>query len=95
MNDAMPNNHAEMLIYIDVEHPCEVSDKIVVGHQMKSVIGDVFTYTAKTHYGAEVDIMFSMKSVGARIVTSVLEVGGATTILRIMSKRIAEDYLKS
>lgn len=93
-SDAIPENHAEIVLYIDVPHDTEVSDKIVVGHQQKSVVGSIMDYTVKTQYGDEVDIVFSMRSVTARIVLSVLETGAMGTTLRYVGRDIATRFLK-
>lgn len=79
-------------IYITGDISCSVGDKVVFANQMKSIISDVMTGTNKTESGEDIDALFSYVSINNRIVLSPELIGTTTTLLKLMSKRVAESY---
>jgi len=68
--------------------------KIVVGNQLKTVVGEVMTYKLTTKSGLKVDAKFGAKSFAARIVSSLLEMGVLASTLEVITKKAVEAYKK-
>lgn len=79
-------------IYITGNLGCSVGDKAVFANQMKSIFSDVMTGTNQTESGDDLDALFSYASINNRIVLSPELIGTTTTLLKLMSKRVAEAY---
>lgn len=63
-----------------------------MGNQMKTVFSNVLTGENQTESGVELDLMFSYLSISNRIILSPEVMGTTNTLLRIMSKKVAERY---
>lgn len=85
-------DHAEVRIYINVNEPLNNGDKIVLGSQLKSVIGEVMNYKLTTRSGLTVDAKMGAKSFAARIVTSLIEVGVRASTLDVITKHAIKAY---
>lgn len=66
--------------------------KGVISHQLKTVIGGVMDKPLLTEDGEEIDIIFGAKSVGARVVESVYQVGTTITLLKLIEKNALSIY---
>lgn len=86
---------AAIQIYITGNADAAVGDKIVVGNQLKSVIANVMSGVNATESGEDLDLLYSYLSISNRIVLSPEVVGTTTTLLKIMSQRVAEAYFKA
>lgn len=78
--------------YITVGVMHGVGDKLVLGNQLKSVVGQVFDGPNETVEGDPVDMRFSYAGVDNRIVLSPMLMGTTNTLLEIISKRAAALY---
>lgn len=79
-------------VYITQRLGAGVGDKGVLGNQMKTVFSNVMTGENQTESGVELDAMFSYLSISNRIILSPEVMGTTNTLLRIMSKKVAERY---
>ena len=82
------------VIVFYITHPVEagIGDKGVFGNQMKSVFANVMTGTNETESGEPIDALFSYLSIANRIVLSPEVMGTTNTLLRKMSKIVANEY---
>lgn len=85
-------NTAEIKIYITVSDSATVGDKQIFSHQLKTTIGEVFQHEITTEDGMEIDAIFGARSVGARVVESVYQIGTATTLLREIGRQAYRIY---
>jgi len=61
---------------------------------MKTVFARVMSGVNETESGEKLDAVFSLTSAEKRIVLSPYLIGTTNTLLRILSKRVAEIYFK-
>lgn len=78
--------------YITSDVGAGVGDKGVFGNQLKTVFGDVMDEPMRTRSGMEVHAVFGGKSVEARIVNSPFLLGPASTVLRVLAKKMVDIY---
>lgn len=78
--------------YITSDVGAGVGDKGVFGNQLKTVFGDVMDEPLRTRSGMEVHGVFGGKSVEARIVNSPFLLGPASTVLRVLAKKMVDIY---
>lgn len=79
-------------VYITTLQPAGVGDKGVVGNQLKTIFGRIMSGKNETESGVPIDAVFSYESIAARIVLSPEIMGTTNTLLRVMSKRVADVY---
>lgn len=79
-------------IYITGDTPAGIGDKGVLANQMKTIFSHVMSGVNKTEGGDDLDVLFSYLSISNRIVMSPEIIGTTNTLLKIMSKRIADRY---
>lgn len=87
-------NQAVIKIYIDVEEPFGFGDKSVFANQLKTTVGEVFTYDITTEDGEPIDAIFGERSVYARIVLSPFIIGTTNTLLEVIRKKAVEAYFE-
>lgn len=87
-------HRAMILIYIDVEVPMGIADKLVIGNQMKSVVGAVLFGDNFTESGEPVDIIFGALSAVNRIVTGLFTGGSLNTVVRIIGEEAYKMYFE-
>ena len=78
--------------YISVEGKLGVGDKGIVGAQLKTTVANVYTDPILTDDGTEVDAIFSLKGLYARIVNSVFLMGTTATVLDKLTKNAVDMY---
>lgn len=83
---------AVIRVYINVSDSASLGDKIVVGNQLKSVIGEVLPYTMRTEAGDVVDGEMGARSFGARIVRSLPMMGERANVLHGTAKEAVKIY---
>lgn len=83
---------AVIKVYINVLDDATTGDKVVWGHQLKSVIGEIMPYTLRTESGHIVDAKVGAKSFAARIVESIIKIGEKGTILHETGKQAADIF---
>ena len=76
----LPIDTVIVRVYIDSTNDAADCDKIVVGHQLKSVIGSILVGENKTIYGEDIDVFFAHMGVNDRIVMN-LTYNGMLTVL--------------
>lgn len=82
-------------IYITGPMGAQVGDKGVFGNQMKTVFSHVMSGINETESGVQVDALFSYLSINNRIVLSPEIIGTTNTLLKVMSKRVADKYFQA
>lgn len=90
--DPLDVDSAAIRIYITGNVGAGVGDKGVFGNQMKSVFSNVMSGINQTESGEDLDALFSYMSISNRIVLSPEVMGTTNTLLRVMSKKVAERY---
>lgn len=80
---------AVIKVYINVRDDATTGDKVVWGHQLKSVIGEIMPYTLRTEAGDIVHAKIGAKSFANRIVESIVKIGEKATILEATGKQAA------
>ena len=84
----------ELKIYIGVNLGLGIGDKLVVGNQAKTVIGEIFDYsiTGKDS-GDTVDMMFGYLGFLYRIIDSPVRMGTTNRVVRLRMRQLAREYL--
>ena len=88
--DPLETNTMEIKYFIEVDNVAGVGEKLVFAHQMKSVIGEVMSGKVETESGEEIDAMFGMRSINARVVLSPIELGTTAALLEVIAKKAVE-----
>lgn len=78
-------------VYIDTTNDAADCDKIVVGHQLKSVIGAILAGENKTEYGEDIDLYFAHMGVNDRIVMNITYNG----MLNVLVKKSNHEALEA
>lgn len=79
-------------IFITDNVPQVTGDKLVVGGQLKSVVGRVMIGENTTENDEPIDLIFGMHSVSNRIVLSPFLMGMANSLLKTISKQAVDIY---
>lgn len=87
-------NTIEIKYYIDAEDYMGIGDKAILGNQMKFTVGDVFFNDVKTTDGTAIDMLFSARSIGNRIVCSPFQIGTTSMLLEKITDNIVDMYFK-
>lgn len=90
--DPLDLDTAAIRVYITGDVGAGVGDKGVFGNQMKSIFSNVMSGVNETESGEPLDAMFGYISISNRIVLSPEVMGTTNTLLRVMSKKVAERY---
>lgn len=90
--DPLDVDTAAIRVYITGNVGAGVGDKGVFGNQMKSVFSNVMSGVNQTESGEDLDALFGYVSISKRIVLSPEVMGTTNTLLRVMSKKVAERY---
>lgn len=84
---------ALLVFYITGHEDFGGGDKCLFGNQMKSTVGAVLEESPMTESGVEVDGLFGVRSIYARIVLSPMLIGTTTSLLKALGKHIADKHL--
>lgn len=85
-------NKLEIKYYIETEDDMGIGDKAILGNQMKFTVGDIFYNDIKTEDDTNVDLLFSSRSIAARIVSSPYLIGTTSMVLDKLSENIVDMY---
>lgn len=88
----LPFEHVVIRVYITGPMAAGVGDKGVFANQMKTIFGRVMAGTNRTESGEDIDAIFGYQSISDRIVMSPEIIGTTNTLLKVMSKRVADVY---
>ena len=80
--------------YITTDVSAGVADKVVVSHQLKTVISKTIDDDIVTESGMPIDMFFGRTSLSARIVLSADIIGTSTLILQLIGKEAVKAYRK-
>jgi len=82
-------------IYLIVKENMGTGDKVIISNQLKSTIGNVLeTSPVATGSNDEIDILFSLQSISARIVNSFTAIGTTSKVLELVGKEAIKLYNK-
>jgi hypothetical protein len=79
-------------VYITHLQPMGVGDKSVFGNQLKSIVGRIMSGRNETLSGTPIGAFFAYSSVSDRIVLSPEIMGTTSTLLGVLSKKVAAEY---
>lgn len=82
----------EIKIYIEVDEPMGIADKAILANQLKFTVGEVFYSKMEAEDGTNVDVLFSTKSINARIVVSPILMGTTGMVLDKLKDNAVEMY---
>jgi len=82
----------EIKFYILVESNMGTGDKAIIANQLKTTVGDIFSYPIVGENGEEIEVLFSARAIYARIVNSPSLMGTTAGLLEHLSKKVAEMY---
>lgn len=88
----LERNQVAVVVYMDQTLDAGIGDKIVIGSQLKSVIGDSVHPDTVTEQGDRVDIKFGALSAAKRIVRSDIIAGVTGLTLQAITKQFIKDY---
>ena len=89
----LPIDTVIVRVFIDSSNDAADCDKIVVGHQLKSVIGSILVGENKTIYGEDIDVFFAHMGVNDRIVMNLTYNGMLTVLTEKSNDRAIEAAL--
>jgi len=84
----------EVKVYLEVLENMGVGDKAIVGNQLKCTVGEVMSKMVTEDETTEVDLIFSAKSIAARIVNSPDLIGTTSMCLKQITKNVCDEYFK-
>lgn len=83
----------QIKIFIEIDLDMGIGDKLVIGNQAKTVVGEVFDYNIHgVESGDEVDMMTSYVGFVHRIIDSPFRIGVTNRLVRLYSKNIVDAY---
>ena len=88
----LPIDTVQIKIYIDSYNSAADGDKAVVGHQLKTVIGNVMHGVNETESGIPIDVKFGYLSVEDRMTGGVISTGTGAVLMRLAGKRAAKAF---
>lgn len=90
--NSLPNGHALIRVYITADVPSNIGDKFVFGNQMKTVVGRILPGINETESGVPIDAVFGWTSIADRITLSPPLIATTNTLLKVVSKKVADVY---
>lgn len=85
---------AEIKIYIKTTDTMGIGDKGIVSNQLKFTVGEVFNYDMIADSGDEIELVFSQRSVSARITNSGELIGTTSMLLEKLTQEAVNTYFK-
>lgn len=79
-------------VYLIQDDLVGLGDKVVYGHQLKSIVSETISYPIVGERGDIVDAIFGYKSISNRIVLSPLLMGTTISLLKIVAKKAISAY---
>lgn len=79
-------------VYIDSQYGSGDGEKVVFGHQLKSVVRRIMVGRNESKSGLPIDAIFSYSSISNRIVNSPEVLGTTNVLMRLLSERMAKAY---
>ena len=88
----LQKGEVEIKFYIDVNNGMGIGDKMILSNQLKCTIGSVWDETITTDDKTEIDCLFSLRAISARIVLSPLLIGTTSMVLEKLTEKALEEY---
>jgi len=82
----------EIKYYLELSERMKTGDKAIIGHQLKTTVTNVNQHPILTESNEEIDMLFSLRGVYARIVNSAFYMGTTATLLNLVGKKAYEMY---
>lgn len=79
-------------VYVTEQIGMSAADKIVVGNQLKATVTTYYNDNIQTEDGADVDVLFSAKSVDNRVVLDAELIGTTSTLCVAMTENVVDAY---
>lgn len=83
---------AEIKIYIKTVDSMGIGDKGIVSNQLKFTVGEVFNYDMKTEDGTDIELVFSQRSVSARVTNSAELIGTTSMAMEKLTEKAVLEY---
>jgi len=84
----------EIKVYINTGVSMGIGDKAILSNQLKFTVGEVYNYDITTTDKTPVDILFSSRSIAARIVNSPYLIGTTSMLLDKIADKAIDIYFK-
>lgn len=88
----MDKNQVGIIVYITSDVSMGEGDKVVFGHQMKSIVSRILLGKQETEDGIPIDAVFSYDSMARRVVLSAELMGTTNSLLKHVSKLAIQAY---
>lgn len=88
----LPLDSVIIRVYIAGKAGAADGDKVVLSHQLKSVVARVMVGKNETESGVPIDMKFGYKPVSKRIVNSPVLNGTTATLIKVANKRCVKAY---
>ena len=88
----LKEGEVEIKMYLQVGDSMGIGDKAILANQLKFTVGAVYDHDVYTLGGKEVEVMFSNKSLAARIVNSPFLIGTTSTVLDLLKDKAVDMY---
>lgn len=88
----LKEGEVEIKVYLQVGDTMGIGDKAILANQLKFTVGAVYDHDVYTLGGKEVEVMFSNKSLAARIVNSPFLIGTTSTVLDLLKDKAVDTY---
>lgn len=89
---SLRKNQLEIKYYIEAYDDMGIGDKAIIGNQMKFTVGDVYDNEITGVDGTDVEMLFSSRSIAARIVNSPYLIGTTSMVLEKLTEKALEMY---
>lgn len=87
-------DQVEIKIYIDTNESMGIGDKGIFGNQLKTTLGEVYSYDINTIDKTPVDAIFGFMSISARIVNSPIDIGTTNKTLELVTEQALKLYFE-
>jgi len=80
--------------YIEINSGLHVADKGIISAQLKSTVASIYKDPILSDDGTEIDALFSLKGIYARIVNSAYNMGTTASVLKKITDNAVDIYFK-
>lgn len=89
---ALRKGQVEIKYYIESYDDMGIGDKAILGNQMKFTVGEVFNNEITGVDGTDIEMLFSSRSIAARIVNSPFLIGTTSMVLEKLTEKALKLY---
>ena len=88
----LEENKVHIKFYIKIEEEMHAADKGIVANQLKTTVANMYTNPIVADDGTNIDAIFSLKGIYARIVNSSFLMGTTASILEVITEKAVDMY---